>query len=505
MRRRTLLKAGLGAAAGAWCFPVSGGRVGAGVALPDTFDEVDRFHRAHAIRDGRAFPAPAPTETRDVVIIGGGISGLTALYRLRDLDTVLLEKEPEVGGNSRRRLAHGVQQPLGAIVSRGPVAPFTAFFTEIGARFRPIPDPQHAYFLDDTLVRSPLAEGIPRLPLAAAARRDFCRAAATLEQLLDPQDGVFFPRAENRAEIRALDRMTFEDWLGQQGLRGEAGRFLHLMLSARLGATGENISAWYALYILSGLRAPTYTMPGGHGAISELLADRAEQARPGCIRGGTMVTRVANRPGGGVLVSGIDAHGEAYSIAARCAIIAAPKVIAKHLVPGLREARPDIYDAFQYNAYLVARVTLAQRPEAAFEVCCRDLFSRFLVAADWLPENRAANGVGCLGVYVPMPGKAGRTELLHADARETAARIVADVRRVYPEAADEVLEVRLHRWGHPMISPVPGMDPLLARIREPFGDVIFAHSDTFGIVGLYSAVWTGMDAETEVRLRLLGV
>ena len=54
-----------------------------------------------------------------------------------------------------------------------------------------------------------------------------------------------------------------------------------------------------------------------------------------------------------------------------------------------------------------------------------------------------------------------------------------------------------------MVSPLPGMDAALERIREPDGDVIFAHSDTFGIAGLYSAVWTGMDAETEVRLRLM--
>ena len=98
MRRRTLLKAALAGAALGWTFRVANGKVSAGVPLPSAFDEVDFFGLGHAIRDGARFPVPEPGEERELVIVGGGISGLTALYRLRDLDAVLLEKESEPGG-----------------------------------------------------------------------------------------------------------------------------------------------------------------------------------------------------------------------------------------------------------------------------------------------------------------------------------------------------------------------------------------------------------------------
>ena len=505
MHRRTLLKGALAGMAAGWTFRVANRHVTSGSPLPSEFDEVDHYALGHAIRDGAAFPMPEPSEQRDVVVVGGGISGLTALYRLRDLDTVLLEKEAEPGGNSRRRLEDGVQQPLGAIVSQGPIAPFTEFFNEVGVDFRPIQAPEHAYFLDGRLVLNPLGEGANSLPLEEADKAAFARAGRELARLLDPQEGISFPRAENRADIRDLDHLTLHQWYEQAGYPRELRRFLDLIVSSRLGDTGAAISAWYGLYILCNLRAPGYTLPGGHGAISARLAELAEAARPQCIRTGLMVTRVQNRPDGGVWVSAIDSDGEPFTIAARCAVLAAPKMITKYLVPGLHEERGTAYDRLHYNAYLVARVTLRERRAAAFEVACRDLFSRFVVAADWLPENRSPEGLGCLTVYTPFPGKAGRQALLVADARDFAGRILSDLDSVYPGAAGLVERVSLHRWGHPMLTPLPGMDRTLEQIREPYGNLVFAHSDTFGITGLYSAVWTGMDAESEVRLQLLGI
>jgi hypothetical protein len=60
----------------------------------------DHFAICHEVRDGQQFDKPAVSSHHDVVIVGGGVSGMSAAYFLRGRDFLLLEKEPHWGGNA---------------------------------------------------------------------------------------------------------------------------------------------------------------------------------------------------------------------------------------------------------------------------------------------------------------------------------------------------------------------------------------------------------------------
>ena len=64
----------------------------------------DAFPIGHRIRDHVKFVAPSRTEKFPIVIVGGGMAGLSAAWRLTKRgfrDFVLLEMEAQPGGNSR--------------------------------------------------------------------------------------------------------------------------------------------------------------------------------------------------------------------------------------------------------------------------------------------------------------------------------------------------------------------------------------------------------------------
>ncbi|MDF3024966.1 MAG: FAD-dependent oxidoreductase, partial [Alphaproteobacteria bacterium] len=110
--RRQLLKTGA-----AWFTALGFGRVTlAEAAKPVTGKILGASAKiGHQLRGG-SFPAPSSTTEKETVIIGGGIAGLAAGYRLHkeNADFTLLELEPDTGGNAQSGKNNVSAYPWGA-------------------------------------------------------------------------------------------------------------------------------------------------------------------------------------------------------------------------------------------------------------------------------------------------------------------------------------------------------------------------------------------------------
>ena len=96
----------------------------------------DSFPRGHLLRGRAGFPPAKRVEKIPVVIVGGGIAGLSAAWRLRKRgfsDFVLLEMSSQPGGNARwgQTKSPRTPGPPTTCLSPAPKPPTSASFSRI--------------------------------------------------------------------------------------------------------------------------------------------------------------------------------------------------------------------------------------------------------------------------------------------------------------------------------------------------------------------------------------
>ena len=130
------------------------------------------FRICHQVRDGQQVRTIRRSRKRhDVVIVGGGVSGLSAAYFLRGRDFLLLEKEPHWGGNAYLEEYQGQAFATGsAFDEKGTTSEQLA--RELGLTMLPIDSPDPT-ILDGKWVKDTWRAGLDELPYPASVRESF--------------------------------------------------------------------------------------------------------------------------------------------------------------------------------------------------------------------------------------------------------------------------------------------------------------------------------------------
>ena len=201
----------------------------------------DSFPLGHRLRDRAAFRAPAQQLRVPIVIVGGGMAGLSAAWHLDKRgfrDFVLLEMERQAGGNSRWGeneisrfpwAAHYVPVPAkGESLAR-------ELFEELGV-FRDGKWDERALCFDPQerlFINGHWQEGIE--PEDGAAPRDREQYRRFMEKINEFRaTGQFTVPMERGAKPSQLDRMSMADWLAQQGFDSAACAGISTMLAAMI-------------------------------------------------------------------------------------------------------------------------------------------------------------------------------------------------------------------------------------------------------------------------------
>ena len=448
----------------------------------------------HKVRDGGTFQFPSASGAEyDTVIIGGGPSGLIAAYKLRGTNFILLEKEPRLGGNAISEQWKGQWYSTGAAYQEDNQV--GELCRELGMEIHKIRSVD-ACIVNNTLVPEFWTAGLWKSPYPESVKKNFSRFMSDMKAL------------DRKANEQKLDDMTFAELLKPYG--PEVKAWFDNFGPNNWGGNTEHTSALVGaevVYWVGGIDQERFTWPGGLGRISLALESAINKSGDSRLHKQATVLQVEQKASK-VYVS-YSEQGQLKTIAAKTAIIACPKFIAKRIIKGLDQEHFDAMTAMRYQPYLVVNVCSNQVIyNGSFDtnIPAPSIIVDFNVA-DWVVnrDNKNNERPAILTCYVPRPEEE-RSRVLHDDyCIQTGEKVVDQLDVWFPGSKGKVEEVHIYRRGHPMYVSAPGVITRLApKIRKPQGNLFFAHSDSEGGVTDYSTAYAAADRTSKEVMAALG-
>ena len=423
----------------------------------------------HQVRDGKVFTKPPVSARHDVVIVGGGMSGLTAAYALQKRDFLLLEKEPHLGGNAYLMEYQGSAYSTGAAFTNKSEVAFN-FAKEIGLEPLPINN-WDGTIIKGEFVADTWGDGLAKLPYPAPVLESFNKFK---KEIL----AIDFQKRSK--ELFSLPLTNF-----LKGYPDELKQWWDGYGQSNWGATSEDTAAAVAIWELQEIsrdnrKDERYTWPGGLGAISKKLGEILQSKFADHVQTGA--TTVAVAPDKNEVQVTYMQNGELKTVAAKAVIMATAKYITRRIVEGLPDKQNDAMQQMRYIPYPVVNL-IFDKPvfNKGYDTWCPgNSFTDFIVA-DWVVRNQPGykQKYNILTCYTPMREEDRGQLLFETGARKIAAKVLSDFQKLGDGFNVDPLEVHIYRRGHPMFVSAPGVYTELQPIaRQPMNRVFFANTDS---------------------------
>lgn len=500
------------------------------------------FSLGHRLRDGTGFPEPTSSERIPVVIVGGGVAGLSAGWRLHKsgfADFALLEMESEPGGNAR--------------AGRNAVSAYPW-----GAHYLPIPTLESRYvrelladlglvrgdiyglrpeYDEDTLCHAPhervYANGlweeglIPKLGTSQRELAQIHEFEARMQAFkhLRGKDGrkaFALPMALSSRDpaLRALDTQTMQGWLMAQGWDApHLHAYVDYCCRDDYGCGSAETSAWAGIHYFASRDGEAanaasdsvLTWPEGNAWLARRMAEKF----PDNIRTGYFVWRMQTTRHGMSLDVYLPGEDRSIRLHAEHVVWAAPILTLSRIWKDIPSALVQAADGLSYAPWLVANLTLREPPHERNHAGAGLAWDNVIHGSPGLGYVVATHqrmqvmpGPTVLTYYRAFPGNpaASRRALLEKSWQSWASAVVHDLEQPHPEILRVAERIDVWRNGHAMIRPEPGL--IWGRRREyllrAHGRLHLAHADLSGFSVFEEAQYRGVRAAEKI-LQATGV
>ena len=397
----------------------------------------------------RTVPKPMQAKGEEVAIVGAGIAGLTAAWRLRQqgVRVRVYEAQGRVGG---RMFSLANHFPDGQVVELGGELIDTdhvrlrALAAELGLPLDDLLDGDNdrdTWYFDGRAIGE---EEIVRafVPVAAAIERDLKAAG----------DGDYDYRDENPA-FRELDSINISQWFDRNGLSGWLRKLLDVAYTTEMGLECAEQSALNFLTFI-GTDAGTFKVFGASDERSH-------------VRGGNdlvpkaLATRMSDAVETGFALEALRSDGDGFTLAFRNGAatreVRARQVILAMPFSLLRKVRIDVelpaakrraIAELGYGTNAKLMIGFDRRAWRAHGVNGASM-SDLAYQTTWETSRKQR---GDAGILTNFTGGRHGVELGQGSAAEQATRAVADLERVFPGVAAAragAREVRMHWPSQP--------------------------------------------------------
>lgn len=489
----------------------------------------------HLLRDG--VPSTVKeTIKKDVVIVGGGVSGLSAARWLKKSGQSfrLLELEAEVGGNSRSGRNTITSYPLGAHYLPLPNLhnkELLSFLNECGVitGYKNGSPVYNEYYLcldpkERLFINHHWQEGLIPTDGVPAKDRDEIRKFIELMEIYrnkigsDGKMAFDIPVKESSQDrsILKLDKVSMDQFLRDSNFTSDYLRwYVNYCCADDFGSSLETTSAWAGIHYFASRRGHSenskfddvLTWPEGNHWLVKQLADGISNE----LRTQSAVVSVQINDSN-VEVDFFDiTENSLKRIEAKAIIVSSPQFVNKYL---LKTSRPIDYSAFNYAPWLVANLTVESAlQEKRGEQLCWDNVLYGSSALGYvhathqnvtMPQNKTV-----ITYYQPIADKDCRAARKNVQAKawtNWVDAIFKDLTPAHPSLREATSQLDVYLWGHGMIRPEPGFiwGETRKQANLPIGNkIFFAHSDLSGISIFEEAFESGIVAAQNL-LKALG-
>ncbi|WP_372672784.1 flavin monoamine oxidase family protein [Amycolatopsis kentuckyensis] len=439
---------------------------------------------------------------KDVVIVGGGLSGLAAGWRLRHWDALVLEAGDRVGGRIRSERRGRYWLNWGGHVFAGPGTATDALLSESGVTAAKVPGQLAGLSMNGKLLLDGRVATYPfRVPMPLSSRVALLKAGlkvgtrvAEYAKLVRQRPGEE-PATRQQRIYDFENGRSFRDFVGELPEDAEA---LFRPTVTRSAADPHELAAGagigYFSLVLNIGQGLNRGIVGGPSTLTESLA----AALPGRVRLGAAVTEIVHKRQSVVVRYRQD--GADHEVEAKCVVLATPATTAYRVAVDLPADIRDALGQVRYGPYVSAAFltdeTSPQPWDAAYAIATPK--RSFNITLNQSSAVRATE-------RERLPGSSIMTFSPASLARTLLEKSDEEILRTYTDDLDHVLgagfggsvvEAQVQRWetGAPYCFPGRGaLQPALTRRDSR----VFLAGDYLGTLYTETAIQTGFSAAQE--------